>query len=504
MSNIVTKFGGVSVCTAESIQAVSEIIKSNANIKFVVVSAVKDITSKLMQFCNSYISMNDTNSSITRDLDTEDRLNMHDSTNTKLAKHAISKADTTTGLVVSEAELCKRSIIYDIENIHIDLAHNLGLLEDYTIKDDIITHINKCTKILSDHTLNTKPNNETVNKILAIGEDLSCIIIYHFLNKNGINTTYVNARDIVITNSENEPNVAEIKKRLEEVLSITNNLIITQGFIGSYNGVTTTLGRGGSDYSAALIAEGIQASELLIYKDVMGVYTADPKLIKGAKLIETLSFSEMATIANLGAKVIHPAAIQPCLRGNIPIRIISTLDPSSTGTSIRSDNNCNKFKTEHYKKNSSLCDNFAKAVTIRKNQLLIGVKCVNMPKKSDKFLSLVLSAFPKQEININFITTNELILNIDCTNISYAKIFENQHFVKELGNFTEIAIESGLTSIAIIGRNATTIDSINKICKELNIKLIHISTKNDYSASILVKNEYAIEAANALHKMLIS
>jgi aspartate kinase len=174
-----------------------------------------------------------------------------------------------------------------------------------------------------------------MDSILALGEDLSSLIIHSYLVSQGIKITWLNVRDYIITDDTFGKGVPDLNAILDRAKNLPNGLCITQGFIGStVDGRTTTLGRGGSDYSAALLAEAIRSDELLIYTDVQGVYTQDPNLVSDAQLLPKLSFQKMAEMANFGAKVLHPATLGPCVRANIPIRVLSTFEPSKLGTYI--------------------------------------------------------------------------------------------------------------------------------------------------------------------------
>ena len=182
---------------------------------------------------------------------------------------------------------------------------------------------------------------KNLDQVLAIGERLSSGLLDSFLKSQEIKSVNLDIRKVMITDNnfgKASPIIDLINKRAYEIIDplLNDSIIITQGFIGSTeNGNTTTLGRNGSDYSAALLADVLKAKSLEIYKDVLGIYENDPKLNPKAKLIEKLSFSEMLSISNLGSQILHISAINHCQSKKIPIRIKSFSSPLKKGTCIR-------------------------------------------------------------------------------------------------------------------------------------------------------------------------
>ena len=185
---------------------------------------------------------------------------------------------------------------------------------------------------------NKSPNFSFVyDQVVSNGELISSKIISEFLNNNGVSINWIDAREIIKTDSKfrgANVNWKETKIKISKKIDI-NQLNITQGFIGSdNNNFTSTLGREGSDYSAAIIAFCLNAKSLTIWKDVPGVLNCDPKVFKNPVLLENISYSEAIELAFYGASVIHPKTLQPLQKKEIPLLVKSFYDPNSNGTKI--------------------------------------------------------------------------------------------------------------------------------------------------------------------------
>ena len=185
---------------------------------------------------------------------------------------------------------------------------------------------------------NKSPNFSFVyDQVVSNGELISSKIISEFLNNNGVSINWIDAREIIKTDSKfrgANVNWKETKIKISKNIDI-NQLNITQGFIGSdNNNFTSTLGREGSDYSAAIIAFCLNAKSLTIWKDVPGVLNCDPKVFKNPVLLENISYSEAIELAFYGASVIHPKTLQPLQKKEIPLLVKSFYDPNSNGTKI--------------------------------------------------------------------------------------------------------------------------------------------------------------------------
>ena len=184
-----------------------------------------------------------------------------------------------------------------------------------------------------------------LDAISAMGEQMSVRIVASYLSEVGIRAEAVEATRLIVTDEHFQSATPLLRETAQQSISILQPLLsagvvpIVTGFIGATKtGVTTTLGRGGSDYSAALLGQALEADEVWIWTDVDGVMTADPRLVEGARTVPTLTYREVAELAYYGARVLHPKTIRPCVESAIPLRIKNTFNPEHPGTVIVSDN----------------------------------------------------------------------------------------------------------------------------------------------------------------------
>ncbi len=433
---IVAKFGGSSVKTAENIKKVANIIEKNPSIKVVVVSAVGGITDLLVEFTKSDFQK-------------------------------------------------QKQIAQEILKIHLDIIQELSLPLQEKIEDEI-------NRLFKTNVFNA----QSLDHIVSLGEDLSSIIIANYFNFKNIKTLHVDSRSLIVTDDNYGNATPQIDLIREK--SFPNTLFVTQGFVGAdENKNTTVLGRGGSDYSAALIAEAINADEVLIYTDVAGVYTSDPRYIQNTKPIDEISFQEIAEMANFGAKVLHPTTLEPCIRKNINIRILSTFEPEKKGTLIQTS------KINPITNHASI-----RAITVRSNQFLVTIKSLKMINAYG-FLANIFTILSDNKISIDLITTSEasvsLTIDNNMTSCVSNPFKENNELLQKLKQFAEISIEDDLTLISVVGNGLTipgTIQKILKVIESYKIRLICYGASNS-SIGILVQKDKAYEMANLLHQHLL-
>jgi aspartate kinase len=440
MSNrIVAKFGGTSVKTSSAIRSVTQIIKANPDINIVVVSAVGGITNLLIEVCDA-------------------------------------KAGG------------RHEIIQKVLDIHLSLAKELEV--------DLEAKITLEVKRLYALDQLEEPDAAMMDYIVSLGEDLSSMIVHSYLLSQGLKVTRLDARNHIITDNhfgKATPDLAAIKQR-----SFPSELCIIQGFVGATtDGRTTTLGRGGSDYSAALIAEGLQAKELLIYTDVPGVYTADPNVVPQARLIPEVNFHEMAEMANFGAQILHPATLEPCVRAKIPVRILSTFEPEKTGTYINVQEENDKHNTD------------IKAITMRKKQVLVTIKSLKM-LNAYGFIASIFSILANHKISVDVVTTSEVSvsLTIDGTasGVHKANSFvQNKELITELQKFATVIVEEDLTLVAVVGSGLTLPGVIQKTLGAIEPYMVRLVCygASSSSISILVPKDNASRIVQILHQELL-
>ena len=440
MAKLVAKFGGTSVKTAQAIRQVTQIIKDNTDIQAIVVSAVGGVTNLLVEICNNHL---------------EERNNL----------------------------------IHQILSIHLSLAQELELSID--------AEINKKITILERLASSKEIVPAVADQILSTGEDLSSMIVHTFLLSQHINIELVDIRNYLVTNDNFGKAIPRLDIIKIRTASLPQTRFITQGFIGSTSeGNTTTLGRGGSDYSAALLAEAISADELYIYTDVAGVYTIDPNLTKDALLVKEIGFQEMADIANFGAKVLHPATVEPCIRAHVPVRILSTFSPNSPGTFITPQTNQTTPSLKTF-------------VTIRKNQSLVTIKRT-ITSPTTTFFVLLFKILAKYKINTDLIniTENSVAIVIDTVSMSSQgtnPFLYNESLLSEIKQFAEITIENKLSLVSVINNTSQHYCLPSSALQYIpnTIRFISYGAMTSITC-LLVSTDIAIKVAISIHQAILN
>ncbi len=342
----VMKFGGNTVATAERVSNTASIIRSysNNNKLIVVVSAIKGITDELISICDS-----------------------------------IKRRD----------EHLTNTILSNIINKHKDIVNNLRLQESNReeLNSVIDALTNELSSVVKGLLLIKEVTPRSMDYILSFGERFIAPILCYALRDIGVKAEYMSGKDAGIVTDSTYGNAKplmdttrlRIRHRLEPMLD--NGIIpIVTGFIGvdQYDNITT-LGRGGSDYTATIIASCLDADEIILWSDVDGLMTADPKIVKNAQVLREVSYSEAMEMALFGAKYLHPRALEPVLDKGIPIRIRNAFNLEEQGTLIVKNSNAYPNK-------------IVKAVTAIKNMALIDVRGTSMigsPGTAGKIFSIL-------------------------------------------------------------------------------------------------------------------
>ncbi len=331
-------------------------------------------------------------------------------------------------------------------------------------------------------------SKRSLDAISGCGELLSSKIFSAYAISQEAPAVFLDARTVMITSDDYGkavPNMKELTAKSKK--EITPHLqkgkwVITQGFIGATaDGVTTTLGRGGSDYTASLIGAAINADEIQIWTDVDGMMTADPRLIPDARPIATVTFQAASELAYFGAKVLHPLTIKPAVEKNIPVRIINTLNPTSPGTLIveRADNG------------ETVC-----AIACKKGQTAIFIESAKMLMASG-FLAQIFNIFARHETSIDLITTSEVSVSLTVDNTD--KLPQIEEELKQLG---DVSVMQDLAIIAVVGRNFRAESGIAarifKALSSINVTMISHGASS-INISLVVSNKDVEQAIKLLH-----
>lgn len=454
----VLKFGGTSVGTVESINQVIEIIskkrKHSSNIA-VVFSAMGGVTNKLIEI----------------------------------------------GKLASQNNLLYLEILKSIEDRHINTAKFLTEVKSQSALIASIKGIfNEIEDLLKGITFIKELTNRTLDLLLSFGERLSTTIITFSLNDRNIKAEYVDAREIIKTNSHF--GFAEVNFELTNHLiskKIINPDIVycITGFISSNDqGVTTTLGRGGSDYSASIIGAALNAKVIEIWTDVNGMMTADPRKVKNAFTIPSISYSEAMELSHFGAKVIYPPSLVPAFLKNIPIIILNTFNSDHLGTTITKEINQKSYSITGI---SSIDD--ISLVNLQGNGMIgvAGVSAKLFGILAENSISVILISQASSEHSICFAIDPKSSEKVN-------KILE-KGFKLEIqnGDIENITIQNNLSIIAVVGEgmksSSGTSGKLFSVLGKNGINVIATAQgSSELNISVVIKKKDISKALNAIHE----
>tara|TARA_R100001143_G_scaffold63545_1_gene71634 strand:+ start:48765 stop:50117 length:1353 start_codon:yes stop_codon:yes gene_type:complete len=442
----VAKFGGTSMADATAMRRCASIVKGDPDKKIIVVSATSGTTNLLTEF------------------------------------------------IVSNGKEQKVEIAQQIRTKHLQICEEIKNQAEVVQK--ITPILDELKEIASTNRIMTPMLRD---EVLSFGERLSSEIFTAILiEETGEDVICFDVRKVIKTDQNYgsaEPNVDQIAKEYEaHLLAVTeNSRVVTQGFIGSDdNGNTTTLGRGGSDYSAALLAEAADADVLEIWTDVTAIYTTDPRIVKTAKPITEISFDEAAELSVFGAKVLHPATMVPAIRKNIRVYVGSSIYPEKPGTWI----------VKETKSKPAIS-----AISLRRNQTLLTVHSLDMLHRYG-FLSKLFQVLSDHKISVDLVTTSEVsvALTLDSDIHTPGKQKLTDEVMNDLRSFCEVNIERNLALIAVVGNNLEATAGLSGpvfgSLIDVNIRLI-CHGASSHNLCFLVSESEAEGVVNILHNKFI-
>ena len=437
---IIMKFGGSSVKNAERISNVANIIKMNLGKKPVVVlSAMGGITDKLID---------------------SSRLAAEGKDYSKLLK--------------------------EIEEQHYTAIKELGLYN--AIVEELIKEFTELLKQISQDQILT---DEVLDKVQSYGERMSTRMMAAHLNKIGIEAKQFDAWDIGMTTDSEfgkaEP-LDDVPDKIKAHLSKLNEVPVITGFIGKDTaGTITTLGRGGSDYSAAIVGAAIDCEDIQIWTDVDGIMTSDPRIVLTAKTIPKISFAEASELAFFGAKVLHPKTILPAMQKAIPVSVLNTYNPSGKGTTIL--------------RKATESKEIIKAIAVKKNVSLVNISSTRM-LDAHGFLARIFDVFGDYRKSVDMVSTSEVSVSLTVDNEK-----DLGGIVEELKEIAEVEISSGKAIVCVVGHgmrkapgiagrmftalgnNKINIVMISQGASEINIGLV-VDVKDAEKSMQVLHKEY--------------
>jgi aspartate kinase len=393
---IVMKFGGTSVESALAIERVASIVKARAGRKpIVVVSAMGKTTNRLLAIAQSAIE--------------------------------------------GKREAYIRQL-HDLRDFHSREARQVVPLARRTELDRTLDdHFQEMTELVKGLAILGELTPRSIDAISSYGERLSSYIVSLAFEHYGLPAAHVDSRRLIITDnrhSQAAPLFPETYKRLASTLPpiAQERVAVMGGFIGStVEGVTTTLGRGGSDFTASIVGAGVNAEEIEIWTDVDGMLTADPTILPGGHRVKTISFAEAAELAYFGAKVLHPSTVIPAIERNIPVLILNSRRPDVPGTRIVSE-------IVH-------CGNVVKSIACKRRITLVNVHSTRM-LMAHGFLRRIFEVFDRHSTPVDMVATSEVSVSLTIDNTLHI-----EPICRELSEFSEISVEADQAIVCLVGEN---------------------------------------------------
>ncbi|MEO6071166.1 MAG: aspartate kinase [Chitinophagaceae bacterium] len=434
----VMKFGGTSVGKPERMHQVAQLVTTDKEPKIVVLSAVSGTTNALVEI-SSFLSKSDRDGAKRRIDDLEKEYLVF-----------IDKLVQNENAVAAAKSIIKEH--FEFLNIILRISYSEALNKD----------------------------------ILAQGELLSTKLFSAYLQEQGVKHVLLPALDFMTIDLNDDPQIGNIKVRLLQQLQKhkEDNLFITQGFIcRNARGEVDNLKRGGSDYSASLIAAAVGATMCEIWTDISGMHNNDPRIVTNTIAIESLSFDEAAELAYFGAKILHPASIWPAQQYNIPVKLLNTMQPDAIGTLIT----------------SSVAEKGAKAVAAKDGITAVKVKSSRM-LLAYGFLRRIFEVFEKYKTPIDMITTSEVAVSLTIDNDVFLK-----EITKELEALGTVEVDGQQAIVSIVGNEiAADENALKKVFDSLDgidVRMVSYGG-SAHNISILVPTEQKVKVLQQLNSGL--
>ena len=450
MKYTVMKFGGTSVEDAGAIERTATIVagrRTQGTQPIVVVSAMAKVTDQLL-----------------------------------LAAATAARGEREAALAISERLLARHTAVA----VELGISHD-WLPVEFAALDEILRGLSAVGEL-------TPRINDM---IVSYGERLSSrmIALYFALPQhNGLDGVHVDARRCIITDAAHMraiPNDERIEEQLRKLVlpySDAGKTVVMGGFIGSTEaGVTTTLGRGGSDFTAALVGGGIGAEAIEIWTDVNGIMTTDPRIVPGALRVRNISFEEAAELAYFGAKVLHPATILPAVKKNIPVLVLNSRNPSNEGTRIQAL--------------APPCRNPVKSIAAKKRLTIVDVVASRM-LMTHGYMKAIFDIFDKHKCVVDMVSTSEVSVSLTVdSNEALPAI------AADLSKLADVKYEGRKALVCLVGEDIRGHSGVaarlfNAI-RHINVRMISQGA-SEINMSFMIDEDDVEEAMRSLHAEFFS
>ena len=392
-------------------------------------------------------------------------------------------AGTTNGLLeagrlAADGSLDKAVVIIDgLEKRHVELLPSTA--GDFEKLRELLRALSAIGELSA----------RTQDVIVSYGEVLSSQIFADRMRKHGHDTVHVDSRHCIVTDAnfgKASPLINLTERKLETHCRPhidAGRIVVMGGFIGSTEkGITTTLGRGASDYSAAIIGAAMGAEEIQIWTDVDGLMTTDPRIVRSAWKVKEISFNEASELAYFGAKVLHPLTVMPAVQKNIPVYILNSRKPEGTGTRITTE--------------ARPCTNLIKAIAVKRGITAVTVTSSRM-LGAHGFLKALFEVFDRHRTSVDMIATSEVSVSVTLDSTSSLPAI-----IEDLRPFGDVKIDENLTLLCLVGNNLKYTPGVASrvfgSIRELNVLMVSHGAST-INMSFLMAQKDADAAVQKLH-----
>ncbi|KAL7267219.1 Aspartokinase [Rhizina undulata] len=449
------------------------------------------------------------------------------------ARSTDTKAEGTTNRLLQAAEEALkpesrvfRDIVDAIHDDHIQAARKIIKSEEIfeVLKGEIEAECARLAAFLSAAQIIEEISPKSKDIIIGAGEKLSCQFMVAVLRDRGVDAEYVNLENIIHNSYVAKNGLTQefydflAKALAEKIAECENKVPVVTGFFGTVPGsLLTSIGRGYTDLCAALLAVGVDAEELQVWKEVDGIFTADPRKVSTARLIPVITPEEAAELTYYGSEVIHPFTMEQVIRARIPIRIKNVENPSGNGTMIFPDSVSRKgedtptYPPRHIRHRShdellQPCSKRPTAVTTKNNILVLNIHS-NRKSLSHGFLARIFSVLDKWRLTVDLISTSEV--HVSMALHSEVKESDLRDAIEDLRKYGTVDVIRNLTILSLVGKQMKHMVGIAGrmflTLAEANVNIEMISQgASEINISCVIKQKDAIRAMNVLHTKLFT
>jgi aspartate kinase len=384
-------------------------------------------------------------------------------------------------------------------NGHRDRAiSNLLDLRDFHLRESgmertVDEHFQELSELVKGLAILGELTPRSIDAISSFGERMSSLIVTNHFQHHGMKTVHLDSRKVIVTDKRHtqaSPLYEETYARLAKAIPplTKDHVVVMGGFIGStQDGITTTLGRGGSDFTASIVGAGIGAEEIQIWTDVDGMLTSDPTVLAGGHRVRVISFEEASELAYFGAKVLHPATVLPAVEKNIPVLILNSRNPSSEGTRIIAE--------------VVRCSNPIKSIACKKKVVVLNIRSTRM-FMAHGFLRRIFEIFDRYEVPVDMISTSEVSLSLTLDSADRLA-----PILAELREFSEVRVDENQSIVCIVGENIRDTPGIAarlfQSLGDINVRMVSQGA-SALNFGLVVADEDLREAVRRIHSEFFS